>query len=173
MVKPWIVADIIETETSTRFEVGCSVDDSLQSRIHGRSAAHQARFEGDIQRALMQTPATNDVGRIPQSQDLGVSRGITGQLPLVVSSSKDFAISNHNRADRHVSMLKRCLGLNNRKLHKLVIGRYYRSRLGHAVTLVASPAINEACITSSESHKVGCRATPPTNNHELCDVCVP
>ena len=90
--------------------------------VHQRAGTHRTRFEGDDKRAIIEPPAPERSGCIPQRKDFGVGGGIVGQLPLVVPARDDLTGTDarHDRTDGDVAVCLRRARFVERKPHEVI-----------------------------------------------------
>ena len=88
--------------------------------VDERSRAHRARFEGDDERATVESPAAERSGGIAQGEDLGVSGRVVREFAFVVATSEDRAgiDAYDDRANGHIVMLEGGPGFVERKAHE-------------------------------------------------------
>ena len=124
MVETFIAAHGVETGNGTRFRVRCAVDDSTNSGIDQSAGAHDAGLEGDIQRAIHQTPMPDNRRSITDRQNLCVGRGVAGQFALIVAAGDDDTVPNHDSTDWHIAHNHRCSSLVESCRHRIVIAHH-------------------------------------------------
>ena len=83
------------------------------------SRAHDARLERDHQRAIVEAPASQCLGRVTQCQHFGVGRGILMVLTLVVPSRNDATLMQHDGTNRYVVVVQRVSRFLQRRAHRL------------------------------------------------------
>ena len=86
-------------------------------RVQQGAGAHHTRLERHDEGAVVEPPATEHAGRVPQGQQLGVGRRVLQALPLVVASGDDQPVTHDHRADGDVAVPQGRLGLGQRQLH--------------------------------------------------------
>ena len=124
MVETFIAAHGVETGNGTRFRVRCAIDDSTDSGIDQSAGAHDAGLEGDIQRAIHQTPMPDNRRSITDRQNLCVGRGVAGQFALIVAAGDDDTVPNHDSTDWHIAHNHRCSSLVESCRHRIVIAHH-------------------------------------------------
>ena len=82
-----------------------------------RTGAHHTGLERHDEGAVVEPPATEHAGRVPQGQQLGVGRRVLQALPLVVTSGDDQTVTHDHRTDGDVAVAQGRLGLGQRQLH--------------------------------------------------------
>src|SRR6202034_4454740 len=58
---------------------------------------------------------------LAQRDDLGMGRGVLSQLALVVRAGNELAVAHKHRANRHVVVFQRTLGLMQGHVHEVVV----------------------------------------------------
>ncbi len=121
-----------EIETAARrssFWIGRSVDEMPKSAVDECAGAHHARFEGDDQRAVIESPVADCRCGVTKCENFGVCGRIAGQLAFVVSSGDDLAASNHHGPDRNVVMGQGGASLDERGSHRPLYHDHVRVEL--------------------------------------------
>ena len=98
-----------------------AVDDARHAREHDRAGAHRARLERHVEDASSTRQLPSARGGLAQREDLGVRRRVLAQLALVVAGREDLAVAHDDRADRHVVVFQRALGLAQREAHEVLV----------------------------------------------------
>jgi hypothetical protein len=78
--------------------------------MHQGPGAHRARFNCSKQFTVFQTVVTNGCTCFPQSDDLGMGRGVGAGDVAIPSAPYDPAVANHDRAHWNFSRFERALG---------------------------------------------------------------
>ena len=104
MIEPRIAAYLVQADQRTGLWVDRTEHHPPNPRVDQRTSAHHAWLQRDVERTIEQPPMTHHVGGIADRQHLGVCRGVTRQLALVVSGGDHLAVAHYDRADRHVAV---------------------------------------------------------------------
>jgi len=96
---------------------------ALHAGKDDRTGAHSARFERDVQAAVVETPAIELRGCFPYHQNLGMRRGILVTDCPVCRGRDDFPFIDDDRADRDLVAASRLAGEVQRIPYVLLVGR--------------------------------------------------
>ncbi len=152
--EPWVGAHVVEAGGRPGLQVGGTVDEAPDPGVEQRTGAHEARFQRDDQRAVVEPPASECRGGVAQCQDLGVRRRVTGLLALVVTSGDHTSVVEHDGADGHVAVVEGRARLVERVLHRRVVGEVV---VGESHRRESRPATTR----SRDSGRAGaCRVVP-------------
>jgi serine protease len=122
MVESWVGEYVQDAAASPGLGVFGAEHHPRHPCQHDRPGAHRARLERHIQRRVEHPPAPERAGRLAQGNDLGVGGGVLSKLPLVVAGTYHLAaLAHHDRADRHVVVFQRTLGLAERQAHEVLV----------------------------------------------------
>ena len=102
--------------------VGRSVDEARDPRQRDGAGAHRARLERHVDRRLQQTPASQSLRGLAQSEHLGVRGGIAAKLTLIARLPEHLLPSGHDGPDRDVAVLGRPRGEPEGEAHHSLIG---------------------------------------------------
>ena len=104
MIESRIRSDVVQRSRRTTFRVRRTEHDSVDARLLHRPGAHHTGFEGDVQRASVETPSTDGVCCRAQGEHLGMSGGIAAQFTLVVRAGNDTTLTNDDCTDGNVAV---------------------------------------------------------------------
>ena len=110
--------EVVERAARAGLGVGGTEDHLIDSGCDQRPGTHWTGLERDHQRGALEAPGSDDLGGVPQGQQLGVRGRIAGALPFVVALGDHLAVAQHDRAHRHVVVGDCQSGLVEGKLHR-------------------------------------------------------
>lgn len=97
------------------------------------SSAHGARFQGDIEHTILQSPGSKGIGGLGDGDHLRMGGGILELLPLVVGPGEDpFGKRKDHRSHRNLILLGRLDRLIQRETHVFEMKRVPGIAPGHA-----------------------------------------
>ena len=79
-----------------------AVIDLANARNDQCARAHRAGLFGDVERALVESPITNEAGRLRNRKDLGVGGGVIARAGLIMRRRDDLPLVFDHCADRHL-----------------------------------------------------------------------
>jgi len=121
MVQPRLAEDVEHTPARPRLWVARPEHDARNAREHDRTRAHRARLERHVQNGIQDAPASSRAGGLAQHDRLGVRGGVLAQLAFVMRGRDDLPITHQYRANRHIFVFQRTLGLAQGQAHEVVV----------------------------------------------------
>ena len=109
VIKAAVGGDVMEGAGVAGLGVWCGVDEAREPGGVGSAGAHWARFEGGVEGAAGQAPATQGSGCIPDGEEFRVGRRVTGGLALVGGDGQDLRPPRDHRSDGDLAPLGRAL----------------------------------------------------------------
>ena len=107
VIESWIRDDVVQRPRRTTFRVRCTEHHSVDARLLKRPGTHHAGFEGDVQRAPVETPSADGICCRTQREHLGMSGGIAAQLAFIVRPGDDTTVANDDCADGNIAVIRR------------------------------------------------------------------
>ncbi len=132
VVQPRLAEHVQDAPACSGLRIARSVDHARHPREHDRAGAHGARLERHVEDRVEHPPTAGGEGGLAQGDDLGVGGGILAQLALVVGRRDDLAVAHEHRADRHVVVFGRTLGLAQGETHEVVIA--WEEAFAHSIS---------------------------------------
>src|SRR4051794_13655469 len=121
VVEPRLAQHVHHGAGGAGLRVGRPVDDPRDPGEHDRPRAHGAGLERHVEHAVEHAPGSEAARGFAQGEDLGVRGGVATQLALVAPGPDDLALVHDHRADRHVVVLQRPLGLAEGQAHEVLV----------------------------------------------------
>ena len=140
VVEPRLGEHVEHAAGRARLGVGAAVDDARHAREDDRPGAHGARLERHDERGVEHAPRAEGAGRLAERDRLGVRGRVLAQLPLVVPGADDRAVADDDRADRHVVVVERALGLRDGEAHERLVVGLTRAGLHERIIAVGGSA---------------------------------
>ena|ERR1700687_1789570 len=110
----------------TGFLIPCAEDNPLHPGQDYGASAHRARLKGDVESAVVQSPAI-ELGRcLADGEKLRVRGGILITNRPVGRGSEDRALAHYDRPDRYLVSLDRVAGEVERVSYVLLVDRQRR-----------------------------------------------
>ena len=100
VVEAGIGRGVVEGAGVTGFRVGGREDQAREAGGVGGTGTHGAWFEGGVESAAGQAPATKGGGGATNCQQFGVCRGVPGSLALVGGDGQDLPSPGDHGPDR-------------------------------------------------------------------------
>ena len=88
-----------------RARLGRAIDHAAQARMQHGAAAHGARLQGHIERAIVQPVVAQARGRVAQRQHLGMGRGVALGDGRIAALADDGAVLDDDGAHGHLARL--------------------------------------------------------------------
>ena len=98
--------------------IGCAVIQSPDPRKRDRRRAHRARLQRDVEIAIDQPLTADDIGSLPDRDNLGVRGGIAVGQGAVSGGGDDLAVKHDHASDRHFAGFSGVLGRFQRQIHE-------------------------------------------------------
>lgn len=121
MIERWLLEKIEQTTGGSAFRITDSKNHSSDATMHDGSGTHGARLFGHIQIAVRQTPVTEGLLRLAESEHFCMGCSIAEHLHLIVSAGDDLTVVDNHRSDRDLSRLHRPSSLAQGLLHEEVV----------------------------------------------------
>ena len=128
VVQTRVIGQSVEAPAGTGFRVGRPINQSSHATQADRPGAHRARFEGRVERAAVEPPASQRSAGEGQCQPFRVGRGVVERLPEVVSLRDDPTLENHQGTDRDFADRRRLSSQFQRSTHHLKVLRVHIAR---------------------------------------------
>ena len=116
-----IPSQFLQLRRRANLRIGRPEDQSLDASVKRRPETHQTRLDRAIQRRSDQPVVFLSGRRVPQSQDLGVSRRVRQANRRVRTAADDLIIEDHDRADRYLAQSTRRCGLLQGEPHESLV----------------------------------------------------
>ncbi len=118
-----VAQQIVHTPRGTRLLIPCAEHDARDAGREDRPRAHDARFERDDERHIVEAPGSALLRRAADGDDLGVGRRIRVLLALVATVSEHRAVAiDDDGTHRHVARAEGELRIRERCSHGLQVG---------------------------------------------------
>ena len=112
-----------DTAGSAAAWIGAAENDSTHADVNERAGAHDARFLGHVEVALVQAPVAHGGLGLCDGQHFRVRRGVLEHFDLIKSAGDDSPGSYHNGADRDLFCGESLPRQTQRFLHKKFVSR--------------------------------------------------
>jgi hypothetical protein len=110
VIQPRIAGEITKGSTKACFGVPGPEDQGFDSTVDQGTRTHGARLQGHVEGATDQSPSPDDVGGLPDREDLGVGQGIAIDLPTIVTSGDEHSTLDDDGPYGHLAEIRRFVG---------------------------------------------------------------
>lgn len=136
VVEPGIFGEIVESTGESGLRICRGVDEAGDTGGVGGPGAHGARFEGRVECATGEAPASQTFGGFSEGQEFGVGGRILGCFAFVGGDGEDLIATRYDGSDGHLSPLRSLFGKFEGASHHgqvaLSVGLYGLKVSGHA-----------------------------------------
>ena len=101
MIQPGVVQQVVQGMHGAGLRIDRAIDENGNAGLEDGPGAHRARFQRDVERAAIEPPRSQRMGRLGDGDHLGVGRGIVELLSLIVGAGDHLAMVDNRRADGH------------------------------------------------------------------------
>ena len=121
MIQALVGADPVQAVDRAGLRISGAIHNAADTSIHQRSSTHQARFQRDVERAIIEPPMPDHRSGITQRENFRVGGGVAGELAFVVPTCNDNSIAHDDRANRDIIVSQRGTSFFERDLHEFAV----------------------------------------------------
>jgi hypothetical protein len=117
VVEAGIGGDVVESAGVSGFGIGGRVDQTRETACVGGAGAHGAWFQGGVEGASGQAPASNSGGCTTDRKKFGVGSGVSGSLTFVGGNCQDLPSPGDDSPDGNLALFGRALSGEQGQAH--------------------------------------------------------
>lgn len=123
MVQGRVLGYVDDGVTGTSAVVGDAVDDAGEAGVDTGPGTHRAGLDGNVERTTREVPVAERLPRPPDSDDLGMGRGVVVSFAQVVGADDDTSLrAGDDAADGNLALRSGEASLGEGLAHVVFVG---------------------------------------------------